>query len=203
MDTPRTERGLKRRQALLDAATDIFSTEGYTGTTLDMIIARAGGSRRSLYQYFGDKDGLFSAVMQHHVGTMMAELEATGVEHLPASEGLHRLSSTFVKLMLSPLYLELYRQLIGLAPAFPTLAEQIYEAGPTLVLEKLHDYLQWLVDRGELPSHRLTRHTARQFLGMVKTDFQICALLAPHKLPDAEAIDAHVRNCITVLLDNR
>ena len=107
MDTPRTERGLKRRQALLDAATDIFSTEGYTGTTLDMIIARAGGSRRSLYQYFGDKDGLFSAVMQHHVGTMMAELEATGVEHLPASEGLHRLSSTFVKLMLSPLYLEL------------------------------------------------------------------------------------------------
>lgn len=44
MSQPLSQRGQKRRQAILDAATDAFLQHGYEGTTLDMIIARAGGS---------------------------------------------------------------------------------------------------------------------------------------------------------------
>lgn len=53
-----TRRGTQRRQAILSAATDLFMEHGFEGTSLDMVIERAGGSRRSIYQYFDNKEGL-------------------------------------------------------------------------------------------------------------------------------------------------
>ena len=41
---PLSQRGQKRREAILEAATDAFLQHGYDGTTLDMIITKAGGS---------------------------------------------------------------------------------------------------------------------------------------------------------------
>ncbi|EKA58427.1 helix-turn-helix domain-containing protein, partial [Pseudomonas aeruginosa] len=43
-----TERGRQRRRAMLDAATQAFLEHGFEGTTLDMVIERAGGSRGTL-----------------------------------------------------------------------------------------------------------------------------------------------------------
>ncbi|PXC05033.1 TetR/AcrR family transcriptional regulator, partial [Pseudomonas aeruginosa] len=48
-----TERGRQRRRAMLDAATQAFLEHGFEGTTLDMVIERAGGSRGTLYSSFG------------------------------------------------------------------------------------------------------------------------------------------------------
>ncbi len=53
-----TERGRQRRRAMLDAATQAFLEHGFEGTTLDMVIERAGGSRGTLYSSFGGKEGL-------------------------------------------------------------------------------------------------------------------------------------------------
>ncbi len=50
-----TERGRQRRRAMLDAATQAFLEHGFEGTTLDMVIERAGGSRGTLYSSFGGK----------------------------------------------------------------------------------------------------------------------------------------------------
>ena len=64
MQQPLSQRGQKRQQAILEAATETFLQHGYEGTTLNMIIVRAGGSRRSLYDYFGDKQGLINNCMR-------------------------------------------------------------------------------------------------------------------------------------------
>lgn len=62
-----TERGRQRRRAMLDAATQAFLEHGFEGTTLDMVIERAGGSRGTLYSSFGGKEGLFAAVIAHMI----------------------------------------------------------------------------------------------------------------------------------------
>lgn len=203
MSQPLSLRGQKRRQAILDAATDAFLQHGYEGTTLDMIIARAGGSRRSLYDYFGDKQGLFGAVIRYHADKLIEDVRSIDVIGMSAREGLALLAKNFVFALLEPVNLELYRLLITQAPAFPALGRTIYQAGPELLLSELQNYLNYLQRQGQLPDKLPTPHTARQFLGMVKAEFQLCALLAPEQLPSKSAISAHIQDCVTFLLDNR
>ena len=197
-----TTRGQRRRQALLDAATHTFLQHGYARTTLDMIIAEAGGSRRSLYEYFGDKRGLFGAVITHHAHKMVHDIRSLELDELPAREGLERLGHAFFNALTDPVNLELYRLLIAEGSAFAELGQTVYEAGPHMLQEQLLLYLQCLHDRGQLPGAEPSPHAARQFFGMIKADFQLCALLAPSQLPDDTAFTAHIQSCVALLLDN-
>lgn len=52
------------RRRILDAATFEFATCGYSGARVDRISAAAGTVDRMLYYYFGNKEGLFRAVLE-------------------------------------------------------------------------------------------------------------------------------------------
>lgn len=64
-DFPQTRRGLERRLALLLSANTLFLEHGYDAVSLDDIVHHAGGSKASIYKYFGNKEGLFSAICDH------------------------------------------------------------------------------------------------------------------------------------------
>jgi len=51
-----------KRQAILDAATQLFLRDGFDRSSVDEIAEAAGVSKRTLYDYFGDKAGLLQAV---------------------------------------------------------------------------------------------------------------------------------------------
>jgi len=61
---PQTKRGTERREALLAAADVLFLKYGFDGVSLDSLIAHVGGSKASIYQYFGCKKGLLVALVQ-------------------------------------------------------------------------------------------------------------------------------------------
>lgn len=50
--------------AILAAAVEEFSENGFGGARIDAIAARAGVNKRMLYHYFGDKDALYERVLQ-------------------------------------------------------------------------------------------------------------------------------------------
>ena len=52
-----------KRQAILNAAADIFAEEGFAGASIDAIAVRAGVSRQTIYNQLGDKDNLFKVVV--------------------------------------------------------------------------------------------------------------------------------------------
>ena len=60
---PRTRIQQKNRTAILDAALDIFSTEGFRGATLDKIAEGAGLSKPNLLYYFPSKDAIYSELL--------------------------------------------------------------------------------------------------------------------------------------------
>lgn len=64
-DKPQTRRGIERRLALLLSATELFLDKGYDAVSLDDIVNHAGGSKASIYKYFGNKDGLFTAICDY------------------------------------------------------------------------------------------------------------------------------------------
>ncbi|QWC83967.1 TetR/AcrR family transcriptional regulator [Nocardioidaceae bacterium] len=49
------------REALLEAAEDLFTAEGYSGTSLDAVVAQARVTKGALYHHYSGKQGLFEA----------------------------------------------------------------------------------------------------------------------------------------------
>ncbi len=73
----RTARDPERtRAAILAAATAEFAAKGLTGARVDAIANSAGANKRMIYHYFGDKDGLYLAVLEAtYAAIRTAELE--------------------------------------------------------------------------------------------------------------------------------
>lgn len=60
------------RDEILDRALAVFWEKGYTATTLADLLAATGLARSSLYAAFGDKHGLFCAVLDRYVDALVA-----------------------------------------------------------------------------------------------------------------------------------
>jgi AcrR family transcriptional regulator len=54
----------RTRAAILEAATVEITRKGLNGARVDAIAARAGANKRMIYHYFGDKEGLYVAVLE-------------------------------------------------------------------------------------------------------------------------------------------
>jgi AcrR family transcriptional regulator len=54
----------RTRAAILTAATTEFTAKGLNGARVDDIARRAGINKRMIYHYFGDKEGLYLAVLE-------------------------------------------------------------------------------------------------------------------------------------------
>ncbi|MGE3990803.1 TetR/AcrR family transcriptional regulator [Pseudorhodoplanes sp.] len=62
---PPGERDPERtRAAILAAAMEEFSTHGLNGARVDEIAKRSGVNKRMIYYYFGDKNGVYLAVLE-------------------------------------------------------------------------------------------------------------------------------------------
>src|SRR6266700_5339811 len=77
--------------SILAAAITEFTAKGYAGARIDAIALRSGANKRMIYHYFGDKEGLYLAVLESaHVGirSAEAELRLTDLEPVEAIERL-------------------------------------------------------------------------------------------------------------------
>lgn len=76
---------------ILRVATGVFATHGLSGARIDEIAARTKTSKRMIYYYFGDKEGLYAAALEAAY-TKVREGEAKlDLEGLYPTEALARL----------------------------------------------------------------------------------------------------------------
>jgi len=75
--------GTKRQ--LLEAGTRQFAQHGFAGARMDAIARDAGVNKERVYRYFGDKEGLFSAVLESQLAGLFDGLEVVGES--PAAVG--------------------------------------------------------------------------------------------------------------------
>jgi TetR/AcrR family transcriptional regulator len=64
------------RTRILRAATDVFSDKGFAGASISDISSAARVTKPMLYYYFGDKAGLFDAVIEQVHGRLKTSLDA-------------------------------------------------------------------------------------------------------------------------------
>ncbi|WP_297731397.1 TetR family transcriptional regulator [uncultured Maricaulis sp.] len=61
---------------LMAAGEDLFAAHGFTGTTLDAIAEKAEANKAMVRYYFGDKDGLYTAIIEAIIDDVLARLKA-------------------------------------------------------------------------------------------------------------------------------
>lgn len=57
----------QRREQILNAATEVFSRNGFQGTTLRQLARRAGISEATIYQHFASKEALYDAILEKKI----------------------------------------------------------------------------------------------------------------------------------------
>jgi AcrR family transcriptional regulator len=96
---PRARNGGRRRvndpegtkRNILEVATREFARKGYGGARVDAIAARTRTSKRMIYYYFGDKEGLYLAVLEESYSSIRRTEATLDLERLPPEKALSTL----------------------------------------------------------------------------------------------------------------
>lgn len=99
---PRTEMIAETRGKLIDAARKAFGEKGYADASMDDFTAEAGLTRGALYHHFGDKRGLFEAVVLRLDSEMAERLTAISAAAPTPWEGFIRENVGYVEMALEP-----------------------------------------------------------------------------------------------------
>lgn len=193
-------RGLARRQAILTAARRLFIEKGFEKTTLSDIIAVAGGSRATLYEHFGDKEGLFRAIMEEDNAMILSGLApAQADDRVTPEAGLTAFALHLVKALLNEETTGTVRILISEGDRVPDIAEAFFRIGPENAIRRLAEYLQRLSDSGALKIED-PAVAAQAFLGMVTGNLLMRRLILPQSAPAIPDLDRYVRQAVRLFL---
>src|SRR5690606_20496215 len=82
---------VKSRQTILRTASTEFCQHGFSGARVERIATKSKSNMRMIYHYFGDKEGLYLAVLEDAYARMRNQenkLDLTGSDHI---KGIRRL----------------------------------------------------------------------------------------------------------------
>ncbi len=98
------------RRDILSVAMDEFSQNGLSGARIDEIAARTRTSKRMIYYYYGDKEGLYQQALEEAYAKVRggeSDLELDGMEPRAALEKLcrftfdhHRRNPAFIRMVM-------------------------------------------------------------------------------------------------------
>jgi len=122
--------GEKRREAIMEAAWGMFLEKGYSAVSVDEIVKKAGGSKSSVYGFFGSKEGLFLELITSVNERIFSETRLPETSGAPTREALIRLSAAVMSQILSVKGIEMYRLAVSESKRFPRVGRVFFEAGP-------------------------------------------------------------------------
>ncbi|HEX7740186.1 MAG TPA: TetR/AcrR family transcriptional regulator [Marmoricola sp.] len=184
-----------REAQIVDAATEVFGTDGYATTSLETIAEQVGVSKPMIYHYFGSKTGLFTACLHHNGAIIADEIEriaredATGLER-----GMRTLAGIFGILEEQPLMWRLFFDTTapvddeGIEAALATYTDRITGLAQEGVAELMHlagnddpldvsamvavwmslvdSLVNWWLEHPDESAHAMTERSARLILAL-------------------------------------
>lgn len=195
---PRREQNrLTREKRILEAAQEIFASQGYSGATMDAVAARAGLTKPTLYQYFASKETLFAAMMAARRDDMLVAFEGRADATMVAQ--LHAFAWAYANTVMRPDLLSLARLIIGEAQRFPEIGQTYQSSGPDRVLAGMMDYLTAQRDAGRLAFDD-AELAAQDLWGLILSAPRTRALYQPDDPPALAEVARYVENGLRVFL---
>ncbi len=178
----------RKRQAILDTAIQVFKEMGFHNASMNIIAARVGGSKTTLYNHFPSKEAIFLEVVRGVA--MMPDMETSPIGASVLTEASrNRIDTAFLALQDAPedvraTLLRFGENFLGFLYTPETLtirrlffAESrqseigriYYENGPQKALTRLADYLEKAMHAGKLKKTD-ARLVAAQFRSLLEAE---------------------------------
>jgi AcrR family transcriptional regulator len=147
-----------RRQAILDAALDVFAAEGFAAAKLDDVAEKAGVAKGTIYLHFKDKQDLFEQMVREAVFPVIARLEELAkLPDLPAELALRAMFEVFRTQVLATRRKDLLRLILTEGPRFPAIAAFYHREVVARGLALMGELLNRARANGELSAEGLAR----------------------------------------------
>jgi AcrR family transcriptional regulator len=190
----------KKQTKILNAAAEMFLERGYDAVSLDDIVERVGGSKSTLYSYYGGKEGLFAAIVHQSCQKVLGPLWELDVAHLDARDGLTAIGCLFLSRISDSEGQAFYRMMIAEAARFPKLVSEFYTAGPEATINLVKRNLEYWQKKGVLRTGNCET-MAVQFIGMLLGNFSSKSVLGLSIGLSEEEIQDWVSAAVTLFLE--
>ncbi|HTJ46255.1 MAG TPA: TetR/AcrR family transcriptional regulator [Kofleriaceae bacterium] len=128
---------MDKREAILEAALDLFVSRGFHGTTVPEVAERAGVGAGTIYRYFASKDVLVNELYRHWKGEMSKLVLDRFPVEAPAREQFHAFWSRLVRFYLAHpkafWFLEVHHHADYLDPTSGALEKRMTEFGVAFI----------------------------------------------------------------------
>lgn len=118
----------KKRQKIIDCATEVFLQQGYSETSMNGLIRMVGGSKATLYAHFSSKDELFDAVIEKLITNLRAELDIGSLEGMALDDYIKQVAEIYRQKVETEEVINLVRLLIEATRTKPELAHLAEQA---------------------------------------------------------------------------
>jgi pimeloyl-ACP methyl ester carboxylesterase/AcrR family transcriptional regulator len=186
-----------KRARILAAALAEFARNGFSGASMQAIAARAGVSKPTLYQYFGQKDALLGAVLDVGKSELLAPFENT--QGQPLAKILWQFSWTYADFVLRPDMLSLARLIIGEAERLPEVARDYQAKGPLKALAGIVRFLQTQKAAGMLKFDD-AEMAAQHLWSLILSPTRERLMHHPNERPDRDTLARHITHGLKVFL---
>lgn len=182
----REENKKVRHDAITAAAYSLLAVKGYDGTSMLRIAKAAKASNETLYRWYGDKRGLFEAMVRDNAADVEERLKSAIAHRDEPMEILARLAPIFLTMLLGDKAILLNRA----AAADPTgeLGAAISAGGRDVVQPLFVNLMKGVAKGNEGEARKLTG----MFLGLLIGDLQIKRVIGVCPSPTKDEIEDRV-----------
>jgi TetR/AcrR family transcriptional regulator, mexJK operon transcriptional repressor len=188
----------ERRREIVRKTADLFLEKGYADVSIDDIISRVGGSKATIYTWFGGKEGLFEAVVKQLCSDVTIAIDADTKGDIEAQ--LTRIGNSFLAMVLSPPILELHRLMVSMGRTFPSAGRMFFDAGPITAYRTVASWIE-SQQRSGLIAPADPYQLAVLFLDMVIGEHQLRMLVSLPRDAQSRKIKETVHSAVDLFLN--
>lgn len=189
----RDEKKMARQDAIIAAAYSVLDADGYAGTSMLKIAKAAKASNETLYRWYGDKGGLFEAMVRANAAETRDVLETAITQDSDPVACLKHVSPILLAMLLGDRAIALNRA----AAADPSgeLGRAISAGGR----ESVGPLMAKVLSRLDGAAAHAPQYLAERYFGLLIGDWQIRRVIGVLPEPSAKDIVARCDDALTLL----
>jgi AcrR family transcriptional regulator len=176
-----------RRPLVLDAALAVWDSEGYRGTTMAAIAARAGVSKPVLYECYDNKDDVLRALLDREEGLLMSATQAA----LPVGDAKDLRATVtaayeafFDAVLAHPVS---WRIVVDAQRVMPAAIESRYHQARELFVEQIAELVRRLTPGGEDLTNAESLVLASNFASLAEDNASLLLRQEPGPVPHSQS----------------
>ncbi len=190
----------QRRLDIFEAAYKVMAEKGYKGTSMLAVAKAAGASNETLYNWFGNKQGLFAAMIKENAKAASDLLSEVFEANRDPMKTLETFGAKLLELISADRAIALNRAAAADVSQDGMLGKLIAENGRNRVVPMIAKTFRAAQDRKIIRDHDADE-IAEIYVALLMGDIQIRRVIGITDAPNANATMMHSQRVNEIILD--